>query len=295
MLLEDFQMAGHTFILTEIIANQFSGCNHYYYKDITKQYNLPPVIILSMPEGPQIIFLKEQAKPFIGQLVLKAEGDAKNIPFHLINGQALTAIKTFGKELLFCFPSFTIRIHLMLFGKYALNGRLNRALRLGLTFETGEINFYACECRFIREPLTEVYDWSTDVMHDSFDPEKALKKLYHQPKRLICDALLDQGILAGVGNGMKNEVLFRRQIHPESLVGEIPATELKKLIQACVKLSFEYLDWKREGTDNTHWQVYKQTECPRDYIPLRKEKIGKSGRSCYFCDKCQQLYLPDTK
>ena len=240
-----------------------------------------------------MVFLKDQAEQFIGKLILKANGNAKEIPFDIINGQALTDIKTFGKELLFCFPAFTIQIHLMLFGRCAIDGQLNRALRLGLEFENGEINIYACKCRFTREPLDKVYDWSTDVMNVTFDRDKALKKLHSKPKQLICEALLDQGILAGVGNKIKNEVLFRRQVHPESLVGHIPETELKKLIDECVALSFEYLEWKREGTDDEHWEVYKKKECPRDHLPILKEKIGKSARSCYFCDKCQRLYLND--
>ena len=243
-----------------------------------------------MPEGPQMVFLKELAEPFVGERVVKAEGDAKNIPFDLLKDQPLTEIRTFGKELLFCFPGFTIRVHLMLFGKYAINNTINRPLRLGLTFETGEINFYACDCRLIRQPLEQVYDWSTDVLHESFNQDKALEKFYQKPGKLICEALLDQTILAGVGNGIKNEVLFRRQIHPESVVGEIPEPEMKNLIQACVSLSFEYLYWKQQGTGEEHWQVYKQKICPRDQLPLRKEKIG---RSCYFCDRCQHLYLPD--
>lgn len=246
-----------------------------------------------MPEGPQMVILKEQAEQFIGQHVVKANGNAKDIPFDVIKEQVLTGIKTFGKELLFCFPDFTIRIHLMLFGKYAIDSELNRVLRLGLEFETGEINFYACECRFIRESLDKVYDWSTDVMHGSFDRKKALGKLYSKPGQLICEALLDQQILAGVGNKIKNEVLFQRQVHPESLVGKIPETELKRLIDECVKLSFEYLEWKREATDDEHWEVYRKKECPRDHIPILKEKIGKSRRSCYFCDKCQRLYVSE--
>ena len=244
-----------------------------------------------MPEGPQMVFLKEQAEQFIGQRVVRAHGNAKNIPFEEIQGQSLTDIRTFGKELLFCFPSFTVRIHLMLFGKYAINSELDRQLRLGLEFEQGEINFYACECRFITEPLGEVYDWSTDVLNPSFDQQKAARRLEGKPKQLICEALLDQDILAGVGNKIKNEVLFRRQVHPESVVGDIPAKELLKLVEECVTLSGEYLNWKREGSDDEHWQVYKKKECPRDLIPIRKEKIGKSGRSCYYCDKCQKLYL----
>ena len=243
-----------------------------------------------MPEGPQMVFLKEQTDHFIGQRLMKAAGNAKNIPWNTITGNVLTEVNTFGKELLFCFDDFTIRVHLMLFGKYAIDEELNRELRLGLEFETGIINFYACECRFIQEPLTSIYDWSTDVLNNSFDRSKALQKLQSKPDQLICEALLNQHIFAGVGNKIKNEVLFRAQVHPESLVGEIPENVLKTLINECVKLSHEYLNWKREGTEDEHWKVYKRTECLRDEIPLQKAKIGKSRRSCYFCNKCQKLY-----
>jgi endonuclease-8 len=246
-----------------------------------------------MPEGPQMVILKEEVEQFIGQQVLRAEGNAKDLPFSKITSLALIDVKTFGKELLFCFPDFTIRVHLMLFGKYAIDAELNRMLRLGLEFETGAINFYACECRFIEQPIDEVYDWSMDVMNTKFDRDKALEKLVNKPKQLICEALLDQTILAGVGNKIKNDVLFRKQVHPESLVGQIPKNVLQALIKECVNLSFEYLEAKRDGTDRDLWQVYKRKECLRDHIPVQKQKIGKSARSCYFCDKCQCLYIDE--
>jgi endonuclease-8 len=238
-----------------------------------------------MPEGPQMVFLKEQAEHLVGQRVLRASGNAKEIPFEKLHHQELHAIKTFGKEILFCFPGVTVRIHLMLFGKCAIDSELDRVLRFGLEFENGVINFYACECRFIAEPLDSIYDWSVDVLSPSFRRDKALQKLQNKPAELICEGLLDQHILAGVGNKIKNEVLFRRRVHPESIVGEIPEPQLKGLVDECVKLSFEYLEWKRDGADNEHWEVYKKEECPRDNIPLLKQKIGRSKRTCYFCDR----------
>ena len=246
-----------------------------------------------MPEGPQMVLLKEQIELFVGQRIVEATGSAVNIPFNLIKDHTLMEIKTYGKELLICFPQFTIRIHLLLFGKYAINHELNRALKLGLEFETGYINFYACDCRFLSEPLAQLYDWRSDVMHASFDQNIALQKLRKQPKQLISDALLDQRILAGVGNGIKNEVLFRCHIHPASLVSAIPDQNLKNLVQACVQFSWEYLAWKHDGPAVTPWQVYRQKTCPRDYMPLQKQKIGKSTRTSYFCDKCQELYVPE--
>lgn len=243
-----------------------------------------------MPEGPQMVFFKEQFDQFLGQQVVKAEGDASNIPFKNLKGKRLDEIKTFGKELLFCFPDFTLRIHLMLFGKFAINDTLNRKLRLGLEFETGDINFYASDCKLIYEPLDEHYDWNTDVMNPLFDKVKALEKLTAKPDQLICDALLDQHILAGVGNKIKNEVLFRKRVHPQNTVGQIPEKKLKELIDECVTLSFKYLSWIHEGENNEHWEVYKKKECIRDHIPVLKEKIGKNNRTCYFCDKCQLLF-----
>ncbi len=180
-----------------------------------------------MPEGPQVVFLKERLAPFVKQPVLQAEGHAAGIPFGEVTGQVLTAVETFGKELLFCFPGFALRVHLMLFGKYALNGELNRELTLGLTFPGGSIRFYACGCRLLRGPLTGLYDWRTDVLHPSFDPGGAVAKLAARPERPICEGLLDQNILAGVGNGIKNESLFLSRVHPQSQAGAVPRAVLK--------------------------------------------------------------------
>jgi endonuclease-8 len=246
-----------------------------------------------MPEGPQMVFLKEQLEHLIGERVVEATGNAANIPFEKINGQKLVAIKTFGKEILFCFSKFTVRVHLMLFGKVGIDEQLNRLLRLGFRFKNNQLNFYACECRFIEQPLDEVYNWSSDVMNPAFNATNALQKLKSKPNQIACEALLDQNILAGVGNKIKNEALYRQQVHPESVVGEIPDAVLKKLVKDCVKLSFEYLEAKRENTDADLWQVYKKSECKRDRIPIQKQKIGKSKRSCYYCDKCQKLYIED--
>ena len=239
-----------------------------------------------------MVFLKELTSQFVNQPVLKAEGSAAGIPFDEVAGRVLTAVETFGKELLFCFPGFALRVHLMLFGKYVLNGELDRELVLGLAFPGGFLNFYACRCSLLREPLAGLYDWRTDVMHPSFDADGAVAKLAARPERLVCEALLDQHVLAGVGNGIKNESLFLSRVHPLSLVGAVPRAVLKRLVLTCVRFSFEYLRWKREGAGEP-WQVYRQKACPRDHIPLRAEKLGKSGRSCYYCYKCPQLYLPD--
>ena len=246
-----------------------------------------------MPEGPQMLFFNEQLEQFAGKKIIEANGDAKEIPMEKLSGQIIKEVKAFGKELLFCFPEFTIRVHLMLFGKLAINSKLNnRALKLGFQFEDAEVNFYACNCKFLEGPADNHYDWSKDVLSDKFKPQKAAEALSKKPKELICEALLDQNILAGVGNKLKNEALFKRKIHPESVVAAIPNEEIKHLVDECVEIGKEYLSWLQQGEDN-QWRVYKKDTCPRDGNTLRIEKIGKSKRTNYFCEKCQELYSVD--
>ena len=51
-------------------------------------------------------------------------------------------------------------------------------------------------------------------MSDEWDPRAAMKKVRTFPRAEIADVLLDQAIFAGVGNIIKNEVLFRTRVSP---------------------------------------------------------------------------------
>ena len=59
-------------------------------------------------------------------------------------------------------------------------------------------------------------------MNENWNAAKARKKLKAIPKTLVCDALLDQTIFAGVGNIIKNEVLFRIKVHPKQELVTFP-------------------------------------------------------------------------
>jgi len=106
------------------------------------------------------------------------------------------------------------------------------------------------------------------------------------------DALLDQDIFAGVGNIIKNEVLFRIRIHPESQVGALPPRKLTELIKEARNYSFDFLKWKKAFELRKHWLAHAKSECPRDHIPFVKVKhLGKLKRRAFFCPKCQKLYI----
>ncbi len=243
-----------------------------------------------MPEGPSIVILREQTLDFIGQEVLKVRGNTKKINVSIIEYKVVRDIKSWGKHFLICFDQFTIKIHFLLFGTYRINEEKESEPRLSLQFNGGKMNFYGCSIQILEEPLDQIYDWSADVMSEDWDSKKAIKKLINHPNMLVCDALLDQNIFSGVGNIIKNEVLFRCKIHPESLLGKIPTTKLKELLTETKNYSFEFLKWKKEYTLKKHWLAHTKTVCSRDDIPLLKKYLGTSNRRTFYCEKCQKLY-----
>ncbi|MEO6844963.1 MAG: DNA-formamidopyrimidine glycosylase family protein [Ginsengibacter sp.] len=242
-----------------------------------------------MPEGPSIIIVKEEVQSFIGKKIVKAEGNSK-LDIQRLSGQKIIDFKSWGKHFLICFKDFTVRIHFMLFGSYRINEQKEATPRLRLIFKNGEINFYACSIKFIEEHLDEVYDWTSDVMSDLWNPKAAKQKLKKIPHTLVCDALLDQNIFTGVGNIIKNEVLFRTRIHPESEVGQLPAKKVNELIKEARDYSFDFLKWKKEYVLKKHWLAYSKKICPRCHIPFIKKHCGKTNRRSFYCENCQVLY-----
>jgi endonuclease-8 len=242
-----------------------------------------------MPEGPSIIILNELVIPFKGKKVTAVSGNTK-VKVDDLKGQKVVDFKSWGKHFLICFPKKTIRIHFLLFGTYRINEIKDSPPRLHLQFGKQQLNFYACSVKLIEEDLNTVYDWSADVMNPVWDPKKARAKLYQHAATLACDALLDQNIFAGVGNIIKNEVLFRIRIHPESKVGKIPARQLSTLIKEAHNYSFDFLKWKKEFTLKKHWLAHTRKICPRCNIPFIKKYTGKTKRRSFFCTNCQKLY-----
>jgi endonuclease VIII len=107
---------------------------------------------------------------------------------------------------------------------------------------------------------------------------------------LVCDALLDQDIFAGVGNIIKNEVLFRIRLHPLSTVGALPAPKLRQLVEQARQYSFDFLEWKKQFVLKEHWLAHRKTTCPRCQLPLIKAKLGRTRRPTFYCEGCQRRH-----
>ena len=242
-----------------------------------------------MPEGPSIVLLREEAARFEGRRIKSATGNAK-IAMDRLTGQKVVAVRSWGKHFLLELPQVAIRVHFLMFGSYSIDARKDREPRLRLAFANGEISFYSCAIRLVEGALDETYDWTADVMSDDWDARAAGRKLRAMPQAFICDALLDQNVFSGVGNIIKNEVLFRVRVHPLSTVGALPPAKLRAVIQQARQYSFDFLEWKRAFVLRKHWLVHNKGTCPQCQGKLTRAWLGQTDRRSFFCQRCQKRY-----
>ena len=92
-----------------------------------------------MPEAPQIRILANKLQPFIDQKIIKATALTKDLDLERLEGETIKEITVFGKQILIILNEFTVRIHLMMFGRVKINERNEGGkLRLGLQFKGSE-------------------------------------------------------------------------------------------------------------------------------------------------------------
>jgi endonuclease VIII len=257
-------------------------------------------------EGPSLYLAARQLKPFRGRTVLSVSGNTK-IEKERILEKKVKAIFSWGKHLIIQFDEFALRTHFLLFGAFeatvnnsSLTGDYKRSYtpRLQLDFENGSIKLFNCSVKFLETRNAKAsYDFTIDVMSPNWDPDKAFESISAKPDAEIADLLLDQEIFAGVGNIIKNEVLWRVCIHPATKVKDIPPSELKKLITETKKFSLLFYKWRKVFSLRKHLDIYQKSICSRCGANVKREKTGKRNRISHFCPVCQireeNLYQPN--
>ncbi len=248
-------------------------------------------------EGPSLYLAASQLKPFRGKTVLAVSGNTK-IEKERMLAQKVKGIFAWGKHLVIQFDSFALRTHFMLFGAFeaevdgvALTGDYRRAYmpRLQLDFENGNIKMFNCSVKFLETAHAKAdYDFTVDIMSSKWDPVQAFDTVSSMPGAEIDDLLLDQNIFAGVGNIIKNEVLWRVQVHPETKIQNIPASRLQELIADTRKFSLLFYKWRKVFLLRKHLEIYQKSICPRCGGKVKREKTGKRQRFSYYCPICQK-------
>ena len=240
-----------------------------------------------MPEGPSILHLRNELLPFKGKIVKKAGGYGP-MPTAWINGKKLIDIQTWGKHLLLMFSNGTVKVHRGMFGDVLVNERKKVNRSLFLEFAKGEINGYVVRAEKLKAPVDEVYDWRTDILSESFDAAYVKELLKTQADKTIDDVLMDQNIFTGVGNIIRNEALYLAGIHPQSIVGKIPAAKTTKLIKEVVKYAKHWYALMEKDKRLT-FHVYQQ-EYAADGSEVTMKVLQRSKRKVFFSEHKQVLY-----
>ncbi|XP_072266449.1 endonuclease 8-like 2 [Pyxicephalus adspersus] len=149
----------------------------------------------------------------------------------------------------------------------------------------GFLVFYNCRMSWCSCPFV---DPSRDILCPEFDKKKALRAL-SQP-RPVCITLMDQSIFSGVGNIIKNEILYLARVHPLSLGSILPQEDLTALIDHAITFTANWLNDKMKRKA-LRYHIYLKEQCENGHQVV-KETIGPLHglkRLTWYCPTCQKL------
>jgi formamidopyrimidine-DNA glycosylase len=271
-----------------------------------------------MPELPEVETTVNDLKPFVigkkitGVTVLKsnsiAEPSTENFEKGLAN-RKITGLARRGKHIVFSLDNgqFLI-VHLRMTGALIVKPESeepDKFIRVIIHLENKTAIHFRDVRRFGRMWL--VQDFNTVVgklgpepLDEAFTPE-VLAKILKGRKTPIKGLLLDQTLIAGIGNMYADEALFQAKIHPLRNSSSLKKSEIKVLhaaIQSVLRKGIKnkgaststYIRPEgSRGNAQLEFQVAhrKGEECPVCGGPI--ERILVRQRSTFFCPRCQKL------
>ena len=239
-----------------------------------------------MPEGPTIVVFKKRLEKFEGKKVTESGG--YNNPFaEEISEKKLISIETYGKLLLLDFKDFIITVHFGLFGSFLINETKKVNASFSLFFGDEFINFYVVKIKKVEKDHD--FDQELNVFSKKYILEKTQKLLLEKyGEKKIGDVLLNQDVFPGLGNIIRNEVLFLSKIHPESEVDKIPSKKIKELLLNIKEFSTASVELIEQKIWKSSSSVYKKKEWEdKEVVEYVAPKIK---RKTYVVEKVQKLY-----
>jgi len=234
-----------------------------------------------------------------------------------IAGRTIEQVKAAGKHLLIHFSgNLILRTHMRMNGSwhiYRVGERWQRPRRdmrivlstadfeaVGFTIPVAE---FITATRLSKDP--SLRRLGPDVLSEAFDPAQVMENLRSRGCVEIAEALLDQRVLAGLGNVYKSEVLFMSSVHPFARVSDLSHEQLSSIVETARRIlkvnvsdGLEPMTTYRGLRRTTHrrapterlW-VYGRARlpCRRCGTPIGVRKQGSDVRLTYWCPNCQDV------
>nr|XP_004657125.2 endonuclease 8-like 3 [Jaculus jaculus] len=215
----------------------------------------------------------------------------------LLNGCVYSGVETLGKELFLYFGTKALRIHFGVKGSILINPHLHKNnTGTAPVFEVQLTNDMICifdssvEVRNSKESQHRVKTMEElDVCSPKFSFSRAESEMKKQKGRMLCDVLLDQKVLPGVGNIIKNEALFDSGFHPAVKVCQLSDEQTHYLVKMTRDFSILFYRCHKSGSAiSKHYKVYKRPNCGQCHCKITVCRLGENNRMTYFCSHCQK-------
>ena len=243
-------------------------------------------------------FFKKFKEIVEGRKILKAERRAKNVLIHLSGGHTIIA-------------------HMKMTGHFVYDRPNYPFVRLQFNLDNAKTLALSDMRKFAKVTLVNTADVNKSMHLEHLGPEPLEKnfqfpnfnlQLHKRPRAKIKTALMDQILIAGIGNIYSDEILWRAGVPPLSAVSKIPAKNFKLMFAAMKKVLKEGIDFGGDSMSdyrNIKGEKGKFQERHRAYRRTGKA-CGKKGckgvikrivvgtRSAHFCSVHQKLYIEHT-
>ncbi len=252
-----------------------------------------------MPELPEVYkvshVLNERVKnkkiKKIEVLYSKVISDDYNI---LIN-QSINGVRRIGKYIIFDLDDYYLISHMRMEGRYYTGNNLCLKHNLLNIYLDDMVIYYQDFRKFGRfKILAKDLDLSEalNIGRDALEIDESYLKEKLNVNRPIKSVLLDQKIIAGIGNIYADEICFIAGINPKRIATSIKSYEklaeainqvLNKFIVAGLASidNKEYISWEFDLDTNVHFKKI----CKKCHNEIKKIKINQ--RTTYYCDICQ--------
>ena len=137
-----------------------------------------------------------------------------------------------------------------------------------------------------------------DLIGETFDLDEAIRRIRARPEEEIANVILNQRVVAGIGNEYKSELLFMTGISPFAHVADVSDEQLTRLLEVARKVMVANVEM-RSGARITTFSldpgaaqyVYGRggKPCRRCGTPVQYAKQGKDARGTYWCPRCQSV------
>lgn len=237
-----------------------------------------------------------------------------------ITGRAVESVTAAGKHVLMRFSALrqaqgeglTLRTHMRMNGSwhvYRPGERWRRSRRdMRIVIATNEyeaVGFNIPVAEFL-DPHAEarqddLRSMGPDLLGDTFDEDEALRRVRAHDDREIADVLLNQRVVAGIGNIYKCETLFLCGVNPFARVGSVSDETVRKLMRTARKYLqanvakrsggiVTYAGFQRERGEGGRHYAYGRARrpCRKCGTPIRLEAQGPHARLTYWCPTCQR-------